>query len=84
MPARNPRAQGRAPVTAEELARYLFGDPLDPRDVGIVGRLMAQVDANTRQVGRLLRLAWAVLIVFIAAILTIAGDAIIRLSERHP
>jgi hypothetical protein len=78
-----PRSRGRPPVTAEELARYLFGDPLDPKDVGIIGRLMEQVERNTKVVGRLLGLAWAVLIVFIAAVLTLAGDAVLRLAELH-
>lgn len=72
----------RQRVTAEELARYLFGDPLDPQDVGIVGRLTTAVERNTRAVGRLLALAWALLLVFVAALLTVAGDAVLRLAER--
>lgn len=71
-------------ITVDDLTRYLFGDPLtDPKDTGIMGRLTATVERNTHQVNRLLTLGWVILIMLVTAVLALASDVLIRLTETH-
>lgn len=60
------------PITAQQLAYVLFGNPINPQDKGIIGRMQDQV----RQ---LVALAWAFLLTFIAATLAFAFDLILHI-----
>ena len=68
-------------LTAPELARYLFGDPINPDDVGLIGRLGTQLEATNQRVDRLLRLAWAIFLTLVVALLTLATDLILRVAS---
>jgi len=66
-----PPLPGDEPVTTRQLAYVLFGNPINPQDKGIIGTMQDQV----RQ---LVRLAWALLIAFIAAMFTAGADLIVN------
>ena len=59
------------PITARQLTYVLFGNPINPQDKGIIGSMEDQV----RQ---LVRLAWALLIAFLAAMFTATADLIVN------
>lgn len=80
-------SRGRQPqheLTAPELARYLFGDPLDDRDEGLIGRLSKQLELANKRVDLLIRLAWAIITLLFGALLTLAVDLTIRLGGKLP
>lgn len=56
-------------LTPSQIVYYLFGNPLDPRDLGIIGRMEQRVD-------RVTRLAWAILLLLLTAMLTLLADII--------
>jgi hypothetical protein len=96
----NPEQEGKEP-TAGQLARYLFGNPFDPRDSGLIGRLMRQHDdlaeqvkqsnetlreemrATNRRFGRLMGMGWAVILLLIAAMLSMIGTLIYQIIVAH-
>lgn len=64
------------PITATQLAYYLFGNPLDPKDLGVIGRLEARVD-------RLTKLWVALLFAILAAVLALIGNLIVLATGVH-
>jgi len=72
MPPSVPRQQ----ITAEQLAYYLFGNPMNPQDKGIIGQMQDQVK-------QLVRLGWAMLFTFTAAFLAAVGALIVDLLTQH-
>ena len=79
-----PRTRAPHELTAPELARYLFGDPLDPKDAGLIGRLQNTIETSNKRVDRLLRLAWAIMLLMVAACVTLITDLLVRLGGRLP
>lgn len=95
-----PEQEGREP-TAGQLARYLFGNPFDPRDPGLIGRLMRQHDelaeqvkesnetlraemqATNRRFARLMTMGWAVIVLLIAAMLSMIGTLSYQIIVTH-
>lgn len=65
----------RAPST-EELWWYLFGDPRNPTDRGMLGRLEDQLVELSSRMGRLTRMGWAILLLLLGALLTAAANLI--------
>ena len=70
------------PLTAEQLAWYLFGNPFDPSDAGVIGRILLHQEKINKQISALLRLGWAVLIVFVAALITVVLDMLTRTGGK--
>lgn len=88
MKRRVPRVNSERPLTAEDLARYLFGDQMDPNDTGLIGRLMEDMKnlrvTTQRQVRGVLMLGWAILVVLIAALLSLVGNLLLHLIPQLP
>lgn len=63
-------------VTVEDLVRYLFGEPLDPRDLGLLGRL-------SRRIERMERLLWSIFLVLFTASLALIANLITVLHQGH-
>jgi hypothetical protein len=61
-------------VTVEQLTYVLFGNPINPQDKGVIGTMQDQVK-------QLVRLAWALLLTFIGAMLTAGADLVVHF---HP
>lgn len=64
------------PITALDLAWVLFGNPINPQDKGLIGAMQDQVKATQRQVATLIKLAWAILLLFLAATLSLTANLI--------
>lgn len=62
--------------TVKDIAYYLFGNPVDPRDTGLIGRMQASID-------RLSNIGTALLLTFIAAILAFAAEIVVQLVTKH-
>lgn len=61
----------RRPVTVEDLTYVLFGNPINPQDKGLIGRMQDQMKT-------IIRLAIAILLALIGAILTFSVDVLTR------
>lgn len=94
MKRRFPRNPLDRPLTAEDLARYLFGDQMDPNDTGLIGRMIKDVqdlrtDMNTQvkivrqQVRGVLLLGWAILLALIAALLSFLANVLLHYIPTH-
>lgn len=59
------------PITAQQLAYILFGNPINLQDKGIIGLMQDQVRY-------LIRLGWALLFTFVAALATGLADLIVN------
>lgn len=66
-----PTVPSQEPITVQGLTYVLFGNPINPQDKGIIGTLQ-----DTQR--QLVRLAWALLITFIAAVTTAVLDLIVN------
>lgn len=66
-------------MSAPEQFRYLFGDPRVRADTGLLGRFAKAIDDLDAKVSRLLRLAYALLTVLVAALLALAANLIAHL-----
>lgn len=58
-------------LSTEELSDHLFGDPRIPEDHGIIGRLERKVETLTK-------VAWSILIMLVAELLTVLGDLLVH------
>ncbi len=65
-------------MTAEDLARYLFGDQMDPNDTGLIGRIIREQEALRAQLRGMLRLGWAILIVLLTSTLAFIGNLLMH------
>jgi hypothetical protein len=63
-------------VTVEDLAYVLFGNPIDPSDIGIVGRQNARME-------QLVRWVRALTLSFFAALMALVGNLIVALHLVH-
>jgi hypothetical protein len=58
---------------------YLFGDPRNPSDSGVIGRIETEVKALRAMVRSVLRLGWAIVVTLLAVL----GTLIASLVTRH-
>lgn len=56
-----------APST-EGLWWYLFGDPRNPNDRGMLGRIEDRIEAVRQSQNRLTRMGWAILLLLLGAL----------------
>lgn len=61
---------------------------MDPNDTGLIGRLMQDMKdlrvTTQRQVRGVLMLGWAILVVLIAALLSLVGNLLLHLIPALP
>lgn len=62
----------KRPITTEDLVYVLFGNPINLKDQGVIGRMQNQMNL-------IVRLAIAILLSLVGAILTFSVDILVRL-----
>ena len=67
-----------AQPTTPELAHYLFGNPWDRKDNGIIGRLNEEIHQLRVSVRNVMRMAWAILLIMLTATLALVVDVLSR------
>lgn len=70
--------------TAGQLAYYLFGNPMDPKDVGMIGRLDNRAATLEKRVNTLIKIGYAIMLLFIAAVFGLLADLFVLISHNSP
>lgn len=67
-------------ISAEDLAKHLFGNPFDPDDKGLIGEIRSEVQEVNNRLSSVLKLGWALFTVFLTATSAFVVDLLVRVT----